>query len=138
MLIAIIDWETEASAARSISEKVFIQEQLVPIADEWDEHDKTATHFVVFDSDNRQNPIACARLLNDGQVGRVAVLKHHRQKGIGEALIRHIIHFATQQDYPTLFLHAQTQTIEFYRKLGFTDYGETFMDAGIPHIAMKR
>lgn len=138
MLIEIIDWETEAPAARNIREKVFVQEQQVPISDEWDEHDDTATHFVVFNSDKRENPIACARLLNDGQIGRVAVLKHHRQKGIGEALMRHIILFATEHHYPTLFLHAQTQTIEFYRKLGFTDYGETFMDAGIPHRAMKR
>jgi predicted GNAT family N-acyltransferase len=35
-------------------------------------------------------------------------------------------------------LNAQTHAAPFYARYGFIVAGETFMEAGIPHVAMER
>lgn len=71
-------------------------------------------------------------------IGRMAVLKEHRGKGLGAQTMQFCIKKATEQGHKKLYLHAQTYASEFYEKLGFTGYGGEFDDAGIPHIAMWR
>lgn len=136
MLIKIIDWEIESSAACGLRREVFVDEQKVPECDEWDNKDKDATHFVGIDP-TTNSTIACARLLSSGQIGRVAVKKTCRQQGFGQQLMRYIIQYASQHNFPPLFLHAQVQTQAFYRKLGFSPVGDTFVDAGILHQSMQ-
>ncbi|BFM16225.1 GNAT family N-acetyltransferase [Maricurvus nonylphenolicus] len=136
MIIKIIDWEIESSAATNLRREVFIVEQKVPESDELDNQDQHATHFIGIDP-TTNTVTACARLLNSGQIGRVAVKKEFRHRGYGQQLMDYIIEYATQNNYPTLFLHAQVQTQAFYRKLGFSPVGDTFMDAGILHQSMQ-
>ncbi len=38
---------------------------------------------------------------------------------------------------PSAYLHAQTEVAEFYGRLGFMQRGEVFIEAGIPHVAMR-
>ena len=62
MVIKIIDWETESLEYRALRRSVFIDEQHVPEADEWDQEDATAVHFVYTPSTNAQTtitPISC-------------------------------------------------------------------------------
>jgi len=136
------DWQTDRISLSAIRELVFIKEQQVPIADEWDEKDESATHFLVRTVYGKA--IGCARLLVENRtgksvfhIGRVAVLAEYRNQGIGRELIRTIIsHCKTQHpDYP-LYLHAQTSRRQFYEYLEFVAQGPIFMDAGIPHIEM--
>ena len=114
-------------------------EQGVSAADEWDGSDKTAMHFVL---NTPTAPIACARLLQhtDGrhQIGRMAVLKHYRKQGYGRQLIQAIIdHHLNADKHPSpLFLHAQLQALDFYKREGFIEQGEEFLDAEIVHKTM--
>ncbi len=114
-------------------------EQGVSAADEWDGGDKTAEHFVLC---CQSKPIACARLLQhaDGrhQIGRMAVLKHYRKQGYGRQLIQAIIDYHLNADkHPSpLFLHAQLQALDFYKREGFIEQGEEFLDAEIVHKTM--
>lgn len=135
-------WQTHQQALREIRERVFVQEQQVPIADEWDDKDETATHFLVTTAAGKA--IACARLLvgtnanqNLYHIGRVAVLADYRQQAIGRELMAAVITYCKQEhpDYK-IYLHAQTSRQQFYKHLGFAACGEVFMDAGIPHIEM--
>lgn len=122
-----------------IRKQVFILEQGVSAADEWDGGDKTAMHFVL---STPAAPIACARLLQhtDGrhQIGRMAVLKHYRKQGYGRQLIQAIIDYHLNADkHPSpLFLHAQLQALDFYKREGFIEQGEEFLDAEIVHKTM--
>jgi predicted GNAT family N-acyltransferase len=136
------NWQTDQSSLRQIRERVFIQEQQVPIADEWDDKDETATHFLVQTEEGKA--IACARLLVENHpdnivfhIGRVAVLADFREQGVGRQLMNVIISHCRQQhpDY-RIYLHAQTSRQNFYEHLGFVVQGIAFMDAGIPHIEM--
>ena len=135
-------WQADQSSLRQIREQVFIQEQQVPVADEWDDKDETATHFLV--QTEQGKAIACARLLVENHtdyvvfhIGRVAVLADYREQGVGRQLMNAIISHCKQQhpDY-RVYLHAQISRQRFYEHLGFVAQGVVFMDAGIPHIEM--
>ena len=132
--IRIADWEDEQAALGEVRRKVFIEEQQVPEELEWDEFDQTSIHILAVDKHN--NPIATGRLKPDGQIGRMAVLKEWRNKGIGQAILQTLIRLATDKHYPPLYLHAQVTAIPFYEKSGFIINSEEFMDAGIPHKTM--
>ena len=119
-----------------------MEEQQVSAADEWDGLDESATHFLILD---QNNAIGCARLLTEEHkgspcfhIGRVAVLKPWRGKGLGIALMRFIIRYCRKlAPGNRIYLHAQCERQGFYEALGFIAEGDMFMDAGIPHISMS-
>ena len=140
--IALANWQTHKSALIAIRETVFMREQNVSAEDEWDGKDDSAVHFLVRNSEGEA--IGCARILAENQgaagcfhIGRVALLKDWRARGIGRQLMQAAIAWCQQQD-PTsrILLHAQSERIGFYQRLGFAAQGNIFMDAGIPHIEM--
>jgi predicted GNAT family N-acyltransferase len=77
-------------------------------------------------------------MLADGHIGRLAVLKPYRGMGLGSAALSALIREAARLGLPRVYLGAQIQAVEFYRKLGFTEYGEPFVEAGIEHVAMQK
>ena len=133
--IKIADWPGDLATLQHIRQTVFIEEQSVPEELEWDEHDKTATHFLAL-VDN--TAVATARLKVDGQIGRMAVLPAYRNKTIGQRLLSFVLETAVSQDIDFVFLHAQVQVLDFYKKQGFIEKGEIFMDANIPHREMLK
>jgi len=132
--IKLTRWDKDKDALSQIRRTVFIEEQNVPEELEWDEDDKKSIHALGTDNDNK--PIACARLKMDGHIGRMAVLKEHRNTGIGTAMLKQIINFARTLKMKSVFLHAQTSAIPFYEKQGFIITSDEFMDANIPHKSM--
>lgn len=127
-------WQTQQPMLKFIRETVFINEQNIPITEEWDQFDALSTHILAWDRQNQ--PIGIGRLLPNGYLGRIAVLKTWRGKGIGKALVFYLINLGKHQ-FSTLHLHAQFSTVNFYRKLGFIPIGESFLEVGIPHQLMR-
>jgi predicted GNAT family N-acyltransferase len=128
-------WDEHSKTLRAIREEVFIVEQEVPRSLEWDGEDSHSTHFLAVNAIGEY--VGCARLLNNGQIGRMAVLARHRGKGIGALLLAAAVDAGTAAGFERLFLHAQRYAEEFYRQGGFLPYGEEFTEAGIAHIAME-
>ncbi|OTG80036.1 GNAT family N-acetyltransferase [Acinetobacter sp. ANC 4648] len=126
-------WGELQAHAKLIREHVFIQEQQIAVQDEWDEQDAVALHFMVYAQDQ---PIATARLLQNNSIGRVAVLKAYRGKGIGKLLMEDIIQHAQKEKRAFLKLSAQVYAIPFYAGLGFNVRGDEYLDCGIPHVDM--
>ena len=77
--VRVADWQKDNAEIRRIREAVFIAEQSVPPELEWDADDDSAVHFLAFEGDF---PIGTARLLPDGHIGRVSVLKDWRSTGL--------------------------------------------------------
>jgi predicted GNAT family N-acyltransferase len=127
-------WQQDNAALSGLRREVFIEEQHVPEALEWDGLDKEALHLLAEDAEGRA--IATARLLDDGHIGRVAVLRQWRGQGVGTALMRFVLALARQRGHRRLFLDAQVDAVGFYQRLGFIAEGGIFMDAGIPHRHM--
>lgn len=126
-------WDELQNDAKLIREQVFIQEQNIPVTEEWDAEDAVSLHVVVYDQDQ---PIATARLLQNNSIGRVAVLKSYRGQGTGKLLMQQIIQQAKHEQREFLKLSSQVHAIQFYAGLGFTVQGEEYLDCGIPHIDM--
>jgi len=117
-----------------VRETVFIKEQHVPVDLEWDTEDQTAQHVIA--KTENGDVIATARLLNNGHIGRMAVLEPFRYQGVGTKMLSRLIDKAKQNGLKNVFLNAQSSAVNFYIKAGFCIVGNEFMDAGIPHYKM--
>ncbi|NLY18873.1 MAG: GNAT family N-acetyltransferase [Clostridiaceae bacterium] len=128
----------EIGDAFYVRTKVFVREQHVPLEIEIDEYDKTAEHVIAYLEDK---PIGCGRLILNGKkarIGRVAVLKENRRCGIGKKICVELMNIALEKGAEDIVLDAQITAVGFYKKLGFAEAGEKFMEAGIEHIQMKK
>jgi len=130
------DWDSQREDARAIRYDVFVVEQKVPVEIEWDEMDAQCVHALVFD--NQDRAVATGRLLPDGHIGRMAVRKSARGQGIGGLILEALIEEAKKRGDRAVALNAQTHAEPFYQRYGFVRDGEEFMEAGIPHIHMRR
>ena len=133
--VRLADWHKDNADIRRIREAVFIAEQHVPPELEWDSDDPTAVHFLALEGDY---PIGTARLLPDGTIGRVSVLKDWRGLKVGDALMNAVIVEAQNSDLKQQMLSAQVHATPFYERLGFRVVSEEFLEAGIPHVDMVR
>jgi len=133
--VRIANWQTDRKSLAQIRRSVFIEEQNVPEELEWDEFDDLSIHFLVTQEDQ---PIACARLKHDGQIGRMAVLAKHRNQGAGSKLLQFVLQKAGDQKLKKVYLHSQLTAVPFYEKQGFIAAGDIFYEANIPHREMLK
>ena len=84
------------------------------------------------------DPIGTARLLPDGHIGRVSVLKDWRGLKVGDKLLRAAISEAENRGLKQQMLSAQVHASSFYERFGFAVVSGEFLDAGIPHVDMVR
>lgn len=134
-LVIRADWSTHETALRAIREAVFIREQAVPVALEWDGQDEHAQHLLA--CDDHGLAIGCARILAGGVIGRMAVLPAWRRRGIGAALLATAVAYCREQGWSPICVSAQTHAIGFYARAGFVVCSESYLDAGIPHRDMR-
>lgn len=137
--ITIAETEADREACYAVRKMVFVEEQAVPLELELDEYDATATHFLM--RDDAGSPVATARLLDKhglAKIGRVAVRKEVRGRGLGLELMQAVLELAHKRGFTEAVLDSQTYAIPFYERLGFAAEGEEFDDAGIPHFLMRR
>lgn len=127
-------WPAEAVAIARVRRAVFIEEQAVPEALEWEELDRDCAWFVARLAGGEV--IGTARLTPDGRIGRMAVLPSWRGGGVGTALLGAALSEARRRGASGVRLSAQTHAVPFYARLGFHAQGEVYQDAGIPHVAM--
>jgi predicted GNAT family N-acyltransferase len=129
-------WHTHGSELQWIRAQVFIVEQQVPVALEWDGLDATAQHLLA--SSAQGEAIGCARLLDNGSIGRMAVIKAWRGSGVGSALLAMALSLQQQQGVAMITLSAQVHAVGFYAKAGFLICSQPYLDANIMHVDMQR
>lgn len=128
-----VSWDTHQASLQSIRTAVFVDEQQIDPADEWDDQDAQAVHLLAIRDDQ---PVGCARILDGHKIGRMAVLAQHRQHNVGSKLLRAAITRIQDGGHePTL--GAQVSAMGFYANHGFLPEGPVFNDAGIPHRQMR-
>ena len=123
----------------AIRTEVFVKEQMCLPSEEFDELDAVAKHFLLFEEDV---PVATGRYRKTEKgikVERIATLDSARGKGYASQII-HRIFADSGKAYPDCthyYLHAQVSVMPLYASLGFTPYGDTFIEADIVHQAME-
>jgi predicted GNAT family N-acyltransferase len=125
----------KAFAVRAI---VFVEEQNVTYVEEVDGFDFSSTHFLgVIENE----PVAAARmqLFKDYvKIGRLAVRKAYRGKGIGKEMFAFVLNHVTSMGYTKISLSAQAYLVKFYEDFGFVRKGEKFLEANIEHYCMEK
>ena len=141
-LFGIAD-RTRMDAALAIRFAVFVVEQHVPAEEEVDAHDRTdpqARHALLREPDG--TPVAAGRYVpldaQRVQIGRMAVLRAARRRGVGRRLLGALVDDARARGYARAVLNAQDHAVEFYRKAGFTPFGATLVECDILHQPMER
>ena len=132
--IELLEWPQAKAEAQRIRLIVFVDEQRVPPELEMDEHDATSIHALAF-ADGKA--VGTGRLLPDGHIGRMAVLKEWRGRGVGQALLRALIDAARRRGDTAVVLNSQVHALGFYGAEGFRAEGPVYEEAGIPHQAMR-
>lgn len=133
--IELLSWDEARAHASPIRFTVFVEEQGVPRDIELDEYDAVSVHAVAFEG---TRPVATGRLLPDGHIGRMAVLKDWRGRGLGGLMLTHLMERAKQRGDREIILSAQIHAVPFYRAHGFVADGDEYIEAGISHQAMRR
>ena len=129
----ICDYESHTEDICAIRYEVFVDEQKVPEELEIDGFDGEAKHALAFVD---EVPIGTGRILSDGHIGRVAVLKNYRGLGIGKSIMKDLIKCAQDTNLEKVWLSSQWHAHSFYLDLGFDCVGEIYKEAGIDHIKM--
>ncbi|HXE65442.1 MAG TPA: GNAT family N-acetyltransferase [Rhodanobacteraceae bacterium] len=136
--VEVCDWanEIDREGLIDVRETVFVLEQHVPREMEVDEDDPRSVHVLARTQDGA--PIGSGRLTPEGSIGRVAVLRAWRGRGVGTTLLQTLLDQARSRRLATVSMHAQRDAVPFWLQHGFTTTGEGFEEAGIPHIGMQR
>lgn len=132
--IELADWPAAQAEAKRIRFAVFVEEQGVPAELEMDDNDARCLHALAFQG---EQAVGTGRLLPDGHIGRMAVLKDWRGRGAGRALLRALIGAAHRRGDREVMLSAQVHALGFYRAEGFLPEGDVYEEAGIAHQAMR-
>jgi predicted GNAT family N-acyltransferase len=130
---------SELAAALDLREAVFCAEQGVRLAAERDGRDGRALQLGAFAAGGEL--VGTCRLLEvrgELLLQRVAVRADRRRHGIGRRLVAAAGEQARTLGVGTLSLHAQLESEDFYRRLGFAPSGRPFLEEGIEHVAMHR
>lgn len=133
-LVDEVAWADASGRLGAVRRDVFVLEQAVPEDLEWDGLDVDCRHVLA--TDLCGVAIGTGRLLPDGHIGRMAVVKAWRGKGVGRAMLAKLVGLARQRGDRRVALHAQTHAIGFYRRAGFEVSSDEFMEADIPHVEM--
>ncbi|MEM7010832.1 MAG: GNAT family N-acetyltransferase [Verrucomicrobiota bacterium] len=129
-------WSEHGVVLSQIRHAVFVDEQGFSVEDEVDGLDAECAHVLCRLADGEV--VGTGRLLPDGHIGRIAVLKPHRGNGMGAAITRKLVDVARDRQLPKVYLHSQMHATPFYEKLGFKPFGEQFDEAGAPHQGMSQ
>ena len=131
-------WGTLKNVAGSLRTEVFVEEQGVSQALEWDEDDARSVHAVLR---NRMGlPVATGRLLpaveGVSKIGRMAVKRKLRGLKLGDHVLTGLLNAARQRGDREVVLHAQCTAENFYQRQGFIRRGDVFQEAGMDHVEM--
>jgi len=128
------DWARDREALVAVRLAVFILEQGIPAADEWDAADGAASHVL---ARLNRDPVGTGRLEATGKIGRLAVLKAARGLGVGGLILTRLLELAQRRGLEQVFLNAQISALHFYGAHGFVAEGPEFDEAGIRHRRMR-
>lgn len=134
--VLVGDWDTLGSRAAAIRQAVFVVEQGISHALEWDGADAACVHALALDAQGRA--VGTGRLLPQARIGRMAVLAEARAAGVGSAILERLVEAARSRGHASVELSAQRTAEAFYRRHGFEAVGDPYEEAGIDHVKMRR
>ncbi|APV52184.1 GNAT family N-acetyltransferase [Betaproteobacteria bacterium GR16-43] len=134
--VMIVPWSDSGVMLSDVRTRVFVDEQSVPVAIERDGRDAECVHVLARDLDG--HPVGAGRLMPDGRIGRMAVLADWRGSGVGGGMLAALVTEAKRRGLAEVYLHSQSHAKAFYERHGFVVDGAEYLEAGIPHVGMRK
>lgn len=139
LFLSVFEYPGEIEAAWKIRREVFVVGQNVTEEEEIDGLDPECLHLL---AEIGGEMVGASRMRDGGdgvaKAERVAVLKTHRRRGVGRALMQGMELEARRRGYKEMLLGAQVTALEFYSSLEYVVEGDEFLDARIPHRWMRK
>jgi len=139
--VKVVENKDELRQIFAIREKVFVEEQNVARDEEYDEFENISTHFIAVDEEGIPCGTARWRFTDKGmKLERFAVLKSHRGKGVGQALVQAVIdnvRASPDSKGKKMYMHAQLPAVSLYSRFGFEKVGDQFEECNIMHYQME-
>ncbi|MEQ8475448.1 GNAT family N-acetyltransferase [Fulvivirga sp.] len=139
--VITIDNNEDLAKAFKIREEVYIIEQEIPRAEEFDEFEDESIHLLALDAATPCGVCRWRFTENGVKLERFAVLQSYRGQQIGSALVSAcIISIIEHPDFKDqkMYLNAQLSAMPLYKKFGFEPEGEVFMECDIEHMKMVK
>ena len=134
--IEVMNWDKAQPVAGPIRFTIFVEEQDVPPGIELDDQDAECIHAIAYDAAGKA--IGTGRLLPNGQIGRMAVVKEWRRQGVGAVILDALVNEARKHGHASVTVSAQLRAAEFYRESGFESEGKVYQEANILHQLMRK
>ncbi|WP_338552365.1 GNAT family N-acetyltransferase [Paenibacillus sp. KS-LC4] len=134
----LVQNQKDRDAVFEVRRSVFVDEQGVPAANEYDEFEDTAQHLLAL-SDTV--PVGAGRIrVVDGiaKLERICILADYRKLGIGKIIVDAMEQAAASQGLTAAKLNAQTHAEGFYSKLGYHTVSDIFYEEDMPHVTMTK
>jgi predicted GNAT family N-acyltransferase len=84
----------------------------------------------------------CCMLVKEGEqtvrLRQMAVTNNLQGKGIGRALMQFAENLARDHGFRKITMHARSNAVGFYEKLGYQKVGDEFEEVTIPHYVMEK
>lgn len=134
--VAEVAWAEAETDCLAVRRAVFVGEQGVPEQVEVDGRDRQCVHVLAVTRNGQA--VGTGRLLPEGRLGRLAVLPGWRRQGIATRIIAALEQAAWRAGAKRIFLHAQEEAVDLYRRAGYRVEGAPFLEAGIAHLRMVK
>lgn len=126
-----VKWRDQWQNLQQVRYRVFVCELRVDPRSEFDGLDERAWHVLACDAQG--NPIGSGRLCRNGEIGRIAVLMEHRNKGLGSEITRTLLRLAKKKSLSDVFMKPELADLAKFSDCAACPVGPVFMEEGIPH-----
>jgi len=126
--------ENTQQIAWDIRHEVFVIGQNCPKEIEY-EFEEESIHYIAYCNSEAAGTARIRETENGFKLERFAVLEKFRNKGLGSALIEHLLN-ETKPHNRKIYLHAQLTAAPLYAKHDFKPEGDNFWEADIEHVKM--
>jgi len=86
--------------------------------------------------------VACLVLTRESggtmRMRQVAVAADCQRQGIGAALVSYAERLAAELGCDEMAAHARETALSFYTQLGYTAFGDRFIEIGLPHVRVRK
>lgn len=127
--------QADRAAIIALREAVLVDELGASPDLAWDDSDPHCGHVLARDPSGL--PLGCARLDDDGQIGRLVVTPAWRERGVGGALLIRLIDLARQRRMAAIQVHADLAARGFYQHYGFVETSAQVIEGGSAHATMR-
>jgi predicted GNAT family N-acyltransferase len=139
----ILSSKDDLNEVFNIRREVNIEELKIPEEHEFDEHDSSAVHVIVYENEQTNRdikiPVATGRLLFLNEVcfiEKIAVLKKYRRRNYGDFAVRMLINRAFMAGVNQVFVNIPESKEQFFGKIGFVKINEYISENGIHQCKM--